>query len=166
MSRSSGILYGYLAKASLKRLLEARVTPPPLRTSLFTTSFSLEITSINLSIATIRRLISFSSWQTGVIMWKPICHSGEQTPLDQTSSVADHNQTSPTIADRPFSLSLRLEFSPTLPRLSAHIKGAVPHLLWKEAQMGHSACGFITTISGMSISKCLNQPLISCQVAL
>ena len=32
--------------------------------------------------------------------------------------------------------------------------------------MGHSACGFITTISGMSISKCLNQPLISCQVAL
>ena len=32
--------------------------------------------------------------------------------------------------------------------------------------MGHSAYGFITTISGMSISKCLNQPLISCQVAL
>ena len=81
-------------------------------------------------------------------------------------SVADHNQTSPTIADRPFSLSLRLEFSPTLPRLSAHIKGAVPHLLWKEAQMGHSACGFITTISGISISKRLHQPLISCPVAL
>ena len=106
MSQSTGLLYRDLASASLKRLLEARVTPPPLRTSLFTTSFSLEITSINLSIATIRRLISFSSWQTGVIMWKPICHSGEQTPLDQTSSVADHNQTSPTIADRPFSLSL------------------------------------------------------------
>ena len=32
--------------------------------------------------------------------------------------------------------------------------------------MGQSARGFITTISGMSISKCLNQPLISCQVAL
>ena len=61
MSQSTGILYGYLAKASLKRLLEARVTPPPLRTSLFTTSFSLEITSINLSITTSRRLISFSS---------------------------------------------------------------------------------------------------------
>ena len=32
----------YLANASLKRLLEARVTPPPLLTSTFSTSFVLQ----------------------------------------------------------------------------------------------------------------------------